>query len=56
MDASVSNNFDAAVCQQQIHQDTIVTFRIPDAQLREDFDGTLTRYATISTCWLASRK
>jgi len=43
MNATVSNNLNAAVCQQQVNQDAIVMFRIPNAQLREDFHCTLTR-------------
>ena len=41
MDSTVSNNLNAAVCQQEVNQNAIVVFGIPNMQLRKDLDGTL---------------
>ena len=37
--AAVRNDFDVVIGPQHIDQDTVVQFSVPDAEMRERFDG-----------------
>src|SRR6516225_6942809 len=43
VDAAIGDDLDLAIGEQQIDQDAIVVFGIPDAQMREDIERTLAR-------------